>query len=235
MSIILTMDRQEAIKKAVLESGVQQNVLSQKIGVSETQISLWMSDEHKFKIRLPNFEAVMNLLNYKVIWNDISKTDCTIVAPGEELPPSEEYPQGATWEPPDLNKKPIPVVSTVSAGKSDYFSDEGHLIYDTGDVVQRPYDMKDIHAYGLRIDKVFSDSMQPLIKAGDIMIVSPFATVVSNDLVAVRTKQHSVMIKIVQFHRNFVELLSTNPAHAKIKVDQDDIRYIHKIVHIKKK
>lgn len=176
-----------------------------------------------------------------------SKADLTWLLTGEGSPflerkpgdpiTGKNVPGGAFFHPPDLNAKPIPIIGFTAAGKGGYFDDCDNVpdFSDVQDTVTRPYDLKDITAYGLRIDKVNGDSMMPMFRPGDIVIASPVATVLNNDMVIVKLCEGEVMFKIVEFSGDNIRLYSLNPRHDSIKVSSDDICIMHKVVHIRKK
>lgn len=76
--------------------------------------------------------------------------------------------------------------------------------------------MEDDNAYAL---EVTGDSMQPLYRDGDILIVSPNSASRKGDRVVLRTIDGEVMAKIlVRRTAKTVELASFNPAHANPRV-----------------
>ena len=69
----------------------------------------------------------------------------------------------------------------------------------------------DENAYAL---EVTGESMQPLYRDGDILIVSPNSATRKGDRVVLRTTEGEVLAKVlVRRTANTIELASLNPAH----------------------
>jgi len=230
------MTKVEAVLKGLEISGLSKSAFARSIGVSRNQIYNWIKKVNT-DVYVSNVEAVARIIGKKVHWLNYEQTECEFVdyLPGEELPPSPDLPQGARWEPPDLKTKPIPVIAMVSAGTSDFFSEEGYPVGVGDEYITRPYDLKDITAYGLRISVVQGDSMERVLRPDDVVICSPVATVKNNDMVVVKLKNDAVMVKEIQFKGDKILLHSLNSHYESMEYDKDEIAWYHKVVHIKKK
>ena len=238
----MIMTRHEAVKNAINESGWTQARWSEILGVSSVQVNRWLNSEKDFNIHISNLERVADIMGKRIKWLNFGKTECEFVEipkdeliPGQTLPPNPERPDGAIWSPPDLKGKSIPVIGFAAAGSGGFYSDQGYPVGGFEEEITRPYDLKDITAYGLKIPSINGDSMKPFIRRGDIVIASPAATVINKDMVVVRLKDGQVMIKEIRFHGDDVELISYNKTFDTIKVKADDVQFYHKVVHIKKK
>lgn len=129
--------------------------------------------------------------------------------------------------PPDLKAPPIPVIGMTAAGEGGFFDDMGFPVGQGEFYIQRPYDLKDIHAYAVKVSQSNGDSMEPAYRSGDIVIVSPAATVHSRDHVVVRLKNHQVMLKEIRIHDTEIELISYNPDHPTITIPASDVEAYH--------
>ena len=86
----------------------------------------------------------------------------------------------------------------------------------------------DENAYAL---EVTGDSMQPLYRDGDILIVSPNSAPRKGDRIVLRTTDGEVMAKIlVRRTAKTVELASFNPVHANLVFPVDRIDWMARIV-----
>lgn len=121
----------------------------------------------------------------------------------------------------------IPLLGMAEAGAGGFFDDAGFPSGQGWDVVEFPA-APDETVYALEVS---GDSMLPLYRDGDTLIVSPNASVRRGDRVVVKTKEGEVMAKILQRQtpRN-IELLSVNPEHPNRVFESHQIEWIARVV-----
>lgn len=121
----------------------------------------------------------------------------------------------------------IPLIGLAQAGGDGFFDDGGYPVGGGWDEVNLP-EVGDQHAYALEIS---GDSMEPVFRDGDHVIVSPAAPIRRGDRVVVRTVEGEVMAKqLARRSARRVELRSLNPEHPDRTFDLTDIAWIHRIV-----
>lgn len=121
----------------------------------------------------------------------------------------------------------IPLIGFAEAGAGGYFDDSGFPAGGGWDEVLFP-DIDDENIYALEIS---GDSMLPLYRDGDIIIVSPNASVRRGDRVVVRTRDGEVMAKVLaRKTAKTIELVSLNPAHSNRTIAVDEIAWIARIL-----
>ena len=121
----------------------------------------------------------------------------------------------------------IPLIGHAQAGDEGYFDDAGFPTGSGWDEVDFP-DLGDPHAYALEIS---GDSMVPVYRDGDRIVVYPGASVRRGDRVVARTNSGEVMAKEVQrMTASRVELLSINREHDDRSLAREEIEFIHRIV-----
>lgn len=121
----------------------------------------------------------------------------------------------------------IPLIGHAQAGDEGYFDDAGFPTGNGWDEVDFP-DLGDPHAYALEIS---GDSMVPVYRDGDRIVVAPGASVRRGDRVVARTVSGEVMAKEVQrMTAGRVELLSINREHDDRSLAREEIEFIHRIV-----
>jgi phage repressor protein C with HTH and peptisase S24 domain len=107
-------------------------------------------------------------------------------------------------------RRQIPLIGLAQAGKGGFFDDSGFPVGASWDEIDAP-GVVDPNAYALEIA---GDSMLPVYREGDIVIVSPSTSVRKGDRVIAKTRDGQVMAKILQRQTSrTVELASFNPAH----------------------
>jgi phage repressor protein C with HTH and peptisase S24 domain len=123
--------------------------------------------------------------------------------------------------------QPIPLIGLTQAGGGGFFDDGGFPVGQGWDQIRFPR-VDDENAYAL---EVTGDSMQPLYRDGDILIVSPNSAARKGDRVVLRTTDGEVMAKIlVRRTAKTIELASFNPAHPNLVVPVDRVDWMARIV-----
>ncbi len=121
----------------------------------------------------------------------------------------------------------IPLIGLAQAGAEGFFDDGGYPVGGSWDEVGLP-EITDPHAYALEIS---GDSMEPVFRDGDLVIVSPAAPIRRGDRVVARTVAGEVMAKqLARRSARRVELRSLNPAHPDYTFDLAEVTWIHRIV-----
>jgi phage repressor protein C with HTH and peptisase S24 domain len=121
----------------------------------------------------------------------------------------------------------IPLIGLAQAGGDGYFDDGGYPVGGGWDEVSLP-DIADPNAYALEIS---GESMEPVFRDGDMVIVSPAAPIRRGDRVVVRTTDGEVMAKqLTRRSAKRIELRSLNPAHPDFTFDLSDVNWVHRII-----
>jgi len=121
----------------------------------------------------------------------------------------------------------VPLIGLAQAGAEGYFDDGGYPVGGGWDEVSLP-EIADPNAYALEIS---GESMEPVFRDGDVVIVSPSAPIRRGDRVVVRTRAGEVMAKQLQRRSaRRVELLSLNPLHPSYTFELHEVAWIHRIV-----
>ncbi len=121
----------------------------------------------------------------------------------------------------------IPVIGYAQAGDKGYFDDAGYPTGSGWDEVLFPQ-IGDLHAFALEIS---GDSMEPIYRDGDTIVVSPGAGIRRGDRVVVRTRDGEVMAKeLARQSARKVELVSLNEAHPDRTLNVEEIDWIARIV-----
>jgi len=124
-------------------------------------------------------------------------------------------------------RRPLPLIGFAQAGKGGYFDDGGFPVGSGWDEIDFPA-VADEHSYALEIS---GDSMLPLYRDGDIIIVSPGAPVRRGDRVVIKTADGEVMAKELRRKTaKLVELRSLNPRHKDRILPLEDVDLVSRIV-----
>ena len=121
----------------------------------------------------------------------------------------------------------VPLLGFAQAGAGGFFDDGGFPAGQGWDEVAVP-GFGDDESYAL---EVTGDSMLPLYRDGDTIIVSPTAQIRRGDRVVVRTREGEVMAKILKRRTaTEVELASLNPEHPDRVVPLADLVLLARII-----
>ncbi|MGE7370664.1 LexA family transcriptional regulator [Neorhizobium sp. NPDC001467] len=122
----------------------------------------------------------------------------------------------------------VPLLGFAQAGAGGFFDDGGFPAGQGWDVVDFPAAPASGAVYALEVQ---GDSMLPLYRDGDRLIVEPGAQVRRGDRVVVKTREGEVMAKVLlRQSAKSIELNSLNPAHPNRIFDISEIEWIARII-----
>jgi phage repressor protein C with HTH and peptisase S24 domain len=121
----------------------------------------------------------------------------------------------------------LPLLGFAQAGSAGYFDDAGYPSGSGWDEIPFP-DLSDPHAYALEIT---GDSMEPVYRDGDIIIVGPETKPRRGDRVVLKTRSGEVMAKVLRRQSaNWYELKSFNPAHEDRVIPAEEVEWLARIL-----
>ena len=121
----------------------------------------------------------------------------------------------------------VPLIGFAEAGTGGYFDDGGFPVGKGWEETALPT-VTDEHAYALEIS---GDSMKPVYRDGDIIVVSPAAPVRKGDRVVVKTRSDEVMVKeLKRKQAKSIELKSLNSEHKDRTLPMSDVVWIARII-----
>lgn len=121
----------------------------------------------------------------------------------------------------------IPLIGMAQAGAGGFFDDSGFPAGAGWDEIELP-GVVEANAYALSIS---DDSMLPVYRHGDIVVVSPSAPVRQGDRVVARSRDGAVVAKLLlRRTARFVELASLNAEFSNLKLQTGDILWMHRII-----
>lgn len=124
-------------------------------------------------------------------------------------------------------RRAIPLIGFAQAGGGGYFDDAGFPVGGSWDEIEFP-NVGDEHAYALEIS---GDSMLPLYRDGDVVVVSPAAPVRRGDRVVVKTREGEVLAKELKRRTaRTLELRSLNPEHPDRLLQESEIAWIARVL-----
>jgi phage repressor protein C with HTH and peptisase S24 domain len=123
--------------------------------------------------------------------------------------------------------KLVPLIGLAQAGSAGFFDDAGFPVGHGWEEIAFP-ELTDPHAYALEIN---GESMVPVYRDGDRIVVSPEANTRRGDRVVVKTLEGEVMAKqLARRTARRVELQSFNPQFEDRALDLSDVAFVHRII-----
>jgi phage repressor protein C with HTH and peptisase S24 domain len=121
----------------------------------------------------------------------------------------------------------VPLLGFAQAGAGGFFEDAGFPAGQGWDLVELPASAGE-GAYALQ---VHGDSMLPLYRDGDVLVVRPGAATRRGDRVVVKTLGGEVMAKLLERQTSkSIELVSLNPDHPNRQIPMNDVEWVARIV-----
>jgi phage repressor protein C with HTH and peptisase S24 domain len=121
----------------------------------------------------------------------------------------------------------VPLLGFAQASVGGHFDDSGYPAGKGWDQVMLP-SARDEHAYALEIS---GDQMKPVLRDGDVIVVSPGTPIRRGDRVVVKTTDGEVMIRELKRRTaKALELQPLNPNHVDRTLAADDVAWIARIV-----
>lgn len=121
----------------------------------------------------------------------------------------------------------VPLIGFAQAGAGGFFDDAGFPVGQGWDLVELPGQASE-SSYALQVQ---GDSMLPLYRNGDVLVVEPGALVRKGDRVVVKTTGGEVMAKVLERRSAAgLDLVSLNPDHPDRHIATADVEWVARIV-----
>jgi phage repressor protein C with HTH and peptisase S24 domain len=204
-----------ALDTLAAENGLSASGLAKRSGLDPTTFNPSKRRMPDGRARWPSTESLAKVLNA----TGASLEAFTTLVTGARALTAAALPRGVA--------RRIPLIGLAQAGGDGFFDDGGYPVGGGWDEVSLP-EVSDSNAYALEIN---GESMEPVFRDGDVVIVSPVAPIRRGDRVVVRTVAGEVMAKqLARRSARRVELKSLNPAHPDYGFDLSEVAWIHRIV-----
>ncbi|MCK8784323.1 helix-turn-helix transcriptional regulator [Roseomonas sp. NAR14] len=202
-----------AIDALAAEHGLSPSGLARRAGLDPTAFNPSKRSSSDGRSRWPSTESIAKVLG---------ATGTGIDAFASLVTGIPAMPRGRPNGP-----RRIPLIGLAQAGGDGYFDDGGFPVGGGWDEIALP-EIGDPNAYALEIS---GDSMEPVFRDGDVVVVSPSAPVRRGDRVVVRTQRGEVMAKeLLRQSAKRVELASLNPLHPNYGFDLPELAWMHRII-----
>jgi phage repressor protein C with HTH and peptisase S24 domain len=198
----------QAIDALAARNGMSASGLAKAAGLDPTTFNKSKRGGANGKLRWPSTESVSKVL---AATGESLEDFVLLVGKGERRSYS----------------RAVPLIGMAQAGHSGYFDDAGFPSGHGWDEIPFP-ELADEHAYALEIT---GESMLPVYRDGDRIVLSPAASVRRGDRVVVKTTSGEVMAKqLARQTAQRIELKSFNPAFESRDFSSSDVVFMHRII-----
>lgn len=222
------MDIWTAIDRLAAAHGFSASGLARRAGLDPTSFNPSKRTAPGGKQRWPTTESIAKILSAT---NSNFSDFVALVERGDFAPSSpaelSKMSQGKT------PRRAVPMLGFSEAGADGYFDDSGFPVGTGWDEIQIPT-LQDPNAYALAVS---GNSMEPVYRAKDILVISPKEQVRRGDRVVLKTSKGEVMAKeVVKKTATRIDVKSLNPAHTPAQGDRSfamkDLDWIAKVVWV---
>jgi phage repressor protein C with HTH and peptisase S24 domain len=159
----------------------------------------------------------------KLRWPSTESLSKVLAATGSSVEDFLALVSGST----PIRTRMVPLIGMAQAGTAGYFDDAGFPSGSGWEDIVFP-EVSDPNCYALEIT---GDSMTPVYRDGDRILVSPSGSVRRGDRVVVKTKAGEVMAKSLgRMTAQRIELKSFNPAFEDRHFALNELAFIHRII-----
>jgi len=205
-----------ALDTLAAENGLSASGLAKRSGLDATTFNPSKRRMPDGRARWPSTESLAKVLDA----TGASLEDFTALVSGAR---TLANPPG-TLRPP---MRRVPLIGLAQAGGEGFFDDGGYPVGGGWDEVSLP-EISDSHAYALEIS---GDSMEPVFRDGDMVIVSPAAPIRRGDRVVVRTTANELLARELKRRTaKTIELTALRPDEADRLLSADDVAWIARIM-----
>jgi phage repressor protein C with HTH and peptisase S24 domain len=139
----------------------------------------------------------------------------------------EGKPSRSAATPLPVQASTVPLIGFAQAGAGGFFDDAGFPAGQGWDLIELPATAGE-GSYALEVQ---GDSMLPLYRHGDMLVVQPNAAVRKGDRVVVKTTSGEVMAKVLEKRTTTtVDLVSLNPDHPHRRLAASEVEWLARIV-----
>ncbi len=196
-----------AIETLAAKHGMSPSALAKRAGLDPTTFNKSKRESAVGRLRWPSTESISKILD----------------ATGAPL---EEF-LGFVGAAASGRKTTVPLIGLAQAGKGGFFDDAGFPVGGGWDEIDAP-EAGGAHAYALEIS---GDSMLPVYREGDIVIVNPESPVRRGDRVVVKTTDGEVLAKELKRRTGkTLELKSLNAEHEDRVLPMENVDWLARIL-----
>jgi len=220
--MIQHIDIWTAIDRLATAHGLSASGLAKRAGLDPTSFNPSKRTAPGGKLRWPTTESIAKILTA----TQTNFSNFVALVERSDLAPTSHAELARVNK---NQRRAVPLLGFAEAGDKGYFDDSGFPIGGGWEQIQIPT-LADPNAYALEVS---GSSMEPVYRAGDILIVSPKEDVRRGDRVVLKTEEGEVMAKeVLKKTVTRLDVRSLNPVHGERSFFMKDVTWIAKVVWV---
>ena len=201
-----------AIDALAAERGMSVSGLARHAGLDPTTFNKSKRVSRDGKPRWPSTESIAKIL---------AATECPLPDFLSHIMVGGEGPATGVTR--------IPLIDMTRAGTVGAFDDVGRPVGGDWDEVEFP-EVVDRHAFAM---EMVGDAMIPILRGGDVVVVSPQAGIRRGDRVVLRTTSNELLVReLARRTATRVELAAANPGYPSLEIDTREVAWISRIIWV---
>lgn len=210
----------KALDKLAAEAGLSPSALARRAGLDPTTFNPSKRVSKGGRNRWPSTESIFKVLN---------ATDRSIFDFANFVSTEQQSATQNSFSDQEQSHFEIPLVGFAEAGPGGWFDDAGYPSGEGLDTIAFPANRGETY-WALQ---VHGNSMEPVYRDGDRLILSPSAKLHTGDRVVARTRAGEVMAKVLEKHaEDSIDLCSFNTDHPPRTFAMDEIEWVARILWV---
>jgi phage repressor protein C with HTH and peptisase S24 domain len=190
--------------------------LAKRAGLDSTAFNKSKRQSSDGRPRWPSTESLAKIIEA----TDSSLDEFFSLIEGKPSRPAASHPL-------PVQSSTVPLIGFAQAGAGGFFDDAGFPAGQGWELIELPAASGE-GSYALQVQ---GDSMLPLYRHGDVLVVQPDVAVHRGDRVVVKTTSGEVMAKVLEKRTSSaVELMSINPDHPLRRLATGEVEWLARIV-----
>ena len=218
-----------AIDELAQQNDISVSRLARSAGLDPTTFNKSKRTASDGRLRWPSTESLSKIMTATGIEFDQFAVLMAKSSGAYDIDLTKLSGKGFAEDAPSVNPwtNAVPLIGLAQAGSGGFFDEAGLPSGDGWDAVDFPNKERD-SIYALEIQ---GDSMLPLYRDGDRIIVSPTCSIRRGDRVVVRTVEGEVLAKVLARQTaKVLELESLNPDHENRSIKVEELDWVARII-----
>lgn len=218
------MDIWTAIDRLAAAHGLSASGLAKRAGLDPTSFNPSKRTAPGGKLRWPTTESIAKILSA----TETNFSNFVALVEREDFAPTS-HAELAKANSGRTQRRSVPLLGFSEAGEDGYFDNSGFPSGNAWDQIQIPT-LQDPNAYALEVS---GNAMEPVYRAGDILIISPKEEIKRGDRIVLKTNAGEVMVKeVARKSATRLEVRALNPAHGENSFSVKDLAWVAKVVWV---